>query len=688
MTAPVLNDGQRSSSAPLRAGPDTAAGRITAVRTAAQARNSQQKWLVSGGLLAFGSLGRARSWLRRSRARRPKVTRWNPAMAASMPVKKAPTVSWTEKFLGIYGCTKRALYLVWVTSRWLTFSLALLTLLMGALPGLRAATTKRVIDAVVAGMNTGSGHAAVAWLLVEAAIVVTQAAARRGFEVAESFLGTLLGNRVNVMILQKALDLQLTDFEDSTLYDKLTRARREASQRPLSLAKQSLSLLRNSLALLGYGALLLGFSPMAVAVLVITAIPPFIAGVKFAGDAFQLARRQTSGFREQIYLERVMAMDAPAKEVKLFGLGPWLLKRYRGIFDSFFKDTSNLALRQGSYGFLLELISTSGLYAAFAWVALAAVRQQISLGDMTMYLLIFQEGQQAFSSILRAIGGMYADNLYLSNLYEFLDYKVQSTGGTATSGPSPGDGLRFEEVWFRYPGATEDTIKGVTFHIPPGTRFALVGNNGAGKTTLIKLLTGLYQPNKGRILLDGRDLREWDPQTLKSRCGAIFQDFVRYELTVGENVGVGDIDAIEEEPRLQRAAEKGMAAPFIDEWPQKYSTQLGNLFMRGRELSGGQWQKVALSRALMRENADLLILDEPTAAMDAEAEAQIFERLASLTAEQSALLISHRFSTVRMADQIAVLNDGVISEYGSHQELLALEGTYSRLFNLQAKGYQ
>jgi len=632
--------------------------------------------------------------IRRSRFRSrwiskaPKVIRWNPAMAASMPVKKAQSASWAERFFGIYGCTKRALYLVWVTSRWLTFSLALLTLLMGALPGLRAATTKRVIDAVVAGMHTGSGHAAITWLAVEAAIVVSQAAARRGFEVAESFLGTLLGHRVNVMILQKALDLQLTDFEDSTLYDKLTRARREASQRPLSLAKQSLSLLRNSLALLGYGALLLGFSPVAVAVLVLTAIPPFIAGVKFAGDAFQLARRQTSGFREQIYLERVMAMDAPAKEVKLFGLGPWLLKRYRGIFDSFFKDTSNLALKQGSYGFLLELISTSGLYLAFAWVAIAAVRQQISLGDMTMYLLIFQEGQQAFSAILRAIGGMYADNLYLSNLYEFLDYKVQQTGGTATSGPSPGDGVRFEEVWFRYPGATEDTIKGVNFHIAPGTRFALVGNNGAGKTTLIKLLTGLYQPNKGRILLDGRDVKEWDAETLKSRCGAIFQDFVKYELTVGENVGVGDIDAVDEEPRLARAADKGMAAPFIDEWPQKYGTQLGNLFMRGRELSGGQWQKVALSRALMRENADLLVLDEPTAAMDAEAEAQIFERLASLTEKQSALLISHRFSTVRMADHIAVLEDGKISEYGSHEELLALDGTYSRLFKLQAKGYQ
>ncbi|CAJ1381463.1 unnamed protein product [Effrenium voratum] len=595
-------------------------------------------------------------------------------MAASMPAKKPEKVTWVARLSGLGSCTSRALRLVWVTSRWLSFSLALLTLLMGALPTLRAAVTKRVIDAVVQGASSGAGpHAALVFLGLEAGIVVLQAAARRGFEVAESFLGTLLGHRVNVMILEKALELQLTDFEDSSLYDKLTRARREASQRPLSLAKQSLSLIRNSLSLLGYGALLLGFSPLAVVVLLVTAVPPFIAGVKFAGDAFQLARRQTSGFREQIYLERVIAMDAPAKEVKLFSLGPWLLKRYKGIFDSFFKDTTNLALRQGTYGFLLELISTSGLYLAFAWVAISAVKGQISLGQMTMYLLIFQEGQQAFSSILRAIGGMYSDNLYLSNLYEFLDYKVQPVGGTARSGPKPGDGVRFEDVWFRYPGASEDTIKGVSFHIPPGTRFALVGNNGAGKTTLIKLLTGLYQPNQGRILLDGLDLKEWSSQALKQRIGAIFQDFVRYELSVGENVGVGDVDAIEQEPRLVRAAERGMADPFIQQWPQKYRTQLGNLFMRGRELSGGQWQKVALSRALMREEADLLILDEPTAAMDAEAEAAIFDRLTSLTADQSALLISHRFSTVRMADQIAVLEGGKIAEYGSHEELLALE---------------
>jgi ABC-type multidrug transport system fused ATPase/permease subunit len=242
-------------------------------------------------------------------------------------------------------------------------------------------------------------------------------------------------------------------------------------------------------------------------------------------------------------------------------------------------------------------------------------------------------------------------------------------------------------VWFRYPGEDEDTIKGVSFRIPPGTRFALVGSNGAGKTTLIKLLTGLYKPTKGKILLDGLDLQEWDPLALQSRIGAIFQDFLRYELSAGANIGVGDISAIENTTQVSRAASRGMAASFIEEWPDQYQSQLGNLFQQGQDLSGGQWQKVALSRALMREDADLLVLDEPTAAMDAEAEAEIFDRLARLSANQSALLVSHRFSTVRMADRIAVLQNGKIQEEGSHEELLAHGGDYARLFSLQAKGY-
>lgn len=606
-------------------------------------------------------------------------------MAGAPPKPKAP---WSERPKELVSCTKRALALVWKTGYLLTFGLASLTLLLGVLPGLRAAVTKRVIDAVVSGMASGSSHIALKWLGIEAALIVGIAAARRAQDVAESFLGTLLGHKVNVMILEKAQELQLTDFEDSNLYDKLTRARREASRRPVSLAKAVLSLIRNTLSLVAYGTLLLRFSPLAVGVLLATAVPPFLAELKFAGDAFQLARRQTSGFREQIYLERVLAQSETAKEVKLFKLGPWLLSRYCSIFDKFFGDTTSLALRQGFFGFLLELFSSTGLYMAFAWVVAAAVNQQISLGDMTMYLLVFKEGQQAFSAILKSIGAMYADNLYLSNLYEFLDYKVDRPGGTKVTGPLPKDGVRFEDVCFGYPGAKEDTIKGVSFHIPPGTRFALVGSNGAGKTTLIKLLSGLYKPTKGRILLDGLDVQEWDTEVLQTRFGAIFQDFIRYELSVGENVGVGDVDAVDDEARLARAATQGMAAPFIEEMPQRYQTQLGHLFMRGRELSGGQWQKVALSRALMREGADLLVLDEPTAAMDAEAEAEIFDRLSSLAANQSALLISHRFSTVRMADRIAVLQDGTIQEEGSHEELLALGGTYEKLFTLQAKGYQ
>eukprot|EP00929_Paragymnodinium_shiwhaense_P067783 TRINITY_DN34082_c0_g1_i6.p1 TRINITY_DN34082_c0_g1~~TRINITY_DN34082_c0_g1_i6.p1 ORF type:complete len:435 (+),score=70.52 TRINITY_DN34082_c0_g1_i6:60-1364(+) len=297
-------------------------------------------------------------------------------------------------------CTGRALQLVWVTSRALSLALAVLTVAMGVFPGFRALVTKKVIDAVVAGANLGSPNSALVWLGVEASLIICIAGARRSQEVAESFLGTLLGHRVNVMILNKALELQLTDFEDSAIYDKLTRARREASRRPLSLAKGSFQLIRNALSLFAYGALLCRFSGWAVILLLLTAVPPFFAEVKFAGDAFQLSRRQTSGFREQIYLERVLAMDAPAKEVKLFELGGWMLRRYCAIFDSFFKDTRSLAMRKGIAGFLLELVSSAGLYVAYGWVAAAAVGGSISLGDMTMYFLIFKEGQQVPLSAL------------------------------------------------------------------------------------------------------------------------------------------------------------------------------------------------------------------------------------------------------------------------------------------------
>jgi ATP-binding cassette subfamily B protein len=401
-----------------------------------------------------------------------------------------------------------------------------------------------------------------------------------------------------------------------------------------------------------------------------------------------LFRWRSPETRMQMYLETVIAREDHAKEVKLFELGPRLLDRYRAIFRKVFAEDRALTIRRDTWGFFLGLVSTGAFYAAYAWVALSAVRGHITLGEMTMYVMLFRQGQAAVSASLSAIGGMYEDNLYLSTLYEYLDTPVDAGTGDRTAGPTPGDGLRFEHVTFTYPGTSEPAVSDVSFHLRPGESLALVGENGSGKTTLIKLLTRLYVPNGGRILLDGLDLAEWQPAALRRRIGVIFQDFARYQLKVGENIGAGDVRHFEDESRWRTAAELGMSAPFIEELPAGYGTQLGKWFKEGRELSGGQWQKIALSRAFMRADADILVLDEPTAAMDARAEAQVFEQFQALARERMVILISHRFSTVRMADQILVIAGGSVLERGSHEQLMQLGGHYAGLFSLQARGYQ
>ncbi|MFI4914578.1 MAG: ABC transporter ATP-binding protein, partial [Steroidobacterales bacterium] len=524
--------------------------------------------------------------------------------------------------------------------------------------------------------------------LFEGLLVAALSGVQRGLSLCQALLRAQLGQRVNVMILEKALTLELQHFEDSEFYDKLTRARREASSRPLSLVTRTFGLLQNTISLLSYAVLLVHFSPWAVLVLLLAGVPAFIAEAKFSGDAFRLFRWRSPETRMQMYLETVLAREDHAKEVKLFGLGKRLLQRYRDIFARLYREDRSLSIRRDSWGFGLGLIATATFYGAYAWIALSTVYARITLGQMTRYLLLFRQGQSAVAAILSAVGGMYEDNLYLSTLYEYLETPVAPLAGVALRGPRPEDGVRFEHVSFTYPNAAEPVLRDINLHLPPGASLALVGENGSGKTTLIKLLTRLYRPDAGRILLDGLDLSEWQDAALRARIGVIFQDFARYQMLVGENVGAGDERYFEDERRWRDAADKGRAAEFVEQLPQGYRTQLGKWFRDGQELSGGQWQKIALSRAFMRTEADVLVLDEPTAAMDARAEAEVFEHFRLLARDRITILISHRFSTVRMADQIAVLDHGRIIEQGSHEQLMQRAGHYAQLFALQARGYR
>ncbi|ADO75776.1 ABC transporter ATP-binding protein [Stigmatella aurantiaca] len=583
--------------------------------------------------------------------------------------------------------------LFWESSPRGAVVLGLLTLTAAVLPASIAWVGKLIVDGVVAGQGGGEAarHRVLELVALELGLMLVSVTVERGLALTRELLRVGLGNLLNERILQKALTLELRHFEDSDTYDKMQNARREASTRPLSLVMEAFSIIRNLVTLSTYAVMLVTLSPWSVAVLVLASIPAFIAEARMAEEGFRLHSWRAPERRKLAYLEWILTRDNHVKEVKLFGLGPMVLDRYQSLHWKFFSEEKGLSIRRMAWGLGLGALALGAFYGCYAFIAGRATLGLISVGDMVLYLSLFRGGQTAFQGILTSLGSMYEGALYMSTLFAYLDIPTGAETPRVVPALSPrkglGNTLELRNVSFRYPGKEAWALRGVSLRLEPGEKLALVGENGAGKTTLVKLLLRMYEPTEGDIFYGGVNVKDMEPEDLRSRFGAVFQDFVRYQFNVAENIGLGHVQSIENRERIRQAAEHGGAHGVIEELPQKYDTMLGGWFDKGFELSGGQWQKLAVARAFMRE-AEVLILDEPTASIDAEAEHALFERFQALAANRITLVISHRFSTVRMADRIAVLHNGRVDELGNHSELMALDGRYAHLFNLQARGYQ
>ncbi len=589
---------------------------------------------------------------------------------------------------------QRAFALVWDAHPASALGMALCSTVGALLPAAQAWVGKLIVDAVVNAINGQVGAVAglqsvAPYLAIEFGLFVVQAANGQARRFAEHVLHARINLSLNSRIIRKALELDLSHFENAEFYDKLQNARREADWRSLQIVDGGFYLVQNAVTLFSFGALLVRFSPWLAVLLFVATIPAFIAQSQYAEINFRVLSWRAPESRKLQYLEHLLTDYDAVKEVKLFGLGEPLLGRYADLFWKFMREDQTIAQRRSLASLGWGLVATVSYYAAYTWIAWRAVDSRITLGDMTLYLGLARSSQGMFEAIFYGLSDLYENGLFMSNLFAFLELRPQMTIA-AHPRPAPTEirqGIEFRDVSFRYEGHDEYALRHVNLSIQPGEKIALVGPNGAGKTTLIKLLTRLYDPTEGQILLDGVDLRDYDLSDLRRRIGVIFQDFVRYHLAAAENVGFGQIDALEDRPRIITAAEKSGAHTVIAALPEGYETMLGRWFSKGRDLSGGEWQKVALSRAFMRD-CELIVLDEPTAALDAENEFRVFQQFRELTEDKMAVLISHRFSTVRMADRIFVIEEGHISEQGTHADLLARGGTYARLFTMQAESYR
>jgi ATP-binding cassette subfamily B protein len=604
--------------------------------------------------------------------------------------------SWAERWRDMRAAFRnvpKAFTLVWQASQGATLVMAAVTIVSGLLPISQAWVAKLIVDTVVNAVTGGTAptvalQAALPYLLIEFALLTASTLLNQVRSLAEHMLNARLGNAINTAIIRKSLALDLHFFEDAQFYDKLQNARRESNWRAMSIINTSFTLVQNVITLLSFAVGLLAFSPLIALILFGATIPSFIVQTRYSKLNFRLLTWRAPEARKMSYMEHLLTVDSSAKEIKLFGLGEPLLNRYQELFWKFYQEDEHLARRRSIISMLWGLLATASYYGAYAWIVWVTVSGAITIGAMTFYLTLFRQSQGTFQGLFYNAGQLFESGLFLENLFDFLSLRPQMITGKGRKVAHPiAQGIEFRNVSFRYPDREDYALREVSFTVRPGEKIALVGANGAGKTTLIKLLTRLYDPTEGEILLDGVDLREYDLDDLRQSIGVIFQDFVRYQVSARENIGFGQIEELENEQRILSASERGGADEVIERLPKGYDTVLGRWFEKGAELSGGQWQKIALGRAFMRDS-EVLVLDEPTSALDAEREYEIFQRFRELTAGRIAFLISHRFSTVRMADRIAVIDGGRLAELGTHQELLELGGTYARLFNLQAEGYR
>ena len=621
----------------------------------------------------------------------------NSTPPTGLPRQSPPNESGQNRFLGtgeFFRHFQRIFALVWAASPMDTAILAALAILGGLVPPSLAWNKKLMIDQVVlfatAQQNAWTGLISMLPLLfMILLIVLVNSVIVQGQALAEKSLRSKLRFHINSLIMGKAMSLDMSYFEESEYYDSLQNARQDSDQRSLDIVVQSFRLFQLSVNFVAFAFLLIQFSPFLILILLGTTLPSFGMQSRFGQLTFRLLNGQAPEQREMKYLEELLSVDRYAKEVKLFNFGPTLLARYTSRFWQLFKEDIALAKKRSLISLGWASVGLVGYFSAISWIIYRAIARTISFGDAVLYLEVFEQSHYLGQSFLLSLLRLYESSLFTKNVFAFLALEPVNEKLRSVK-PLPASlskGIEFRDVSFRYKDRNDWALRNINLTLMPGEKIALVGLNGAGKTTFVKLITGLYAPTEGKILLDGVDMTEIDLTEWRKRIGVIFQDFVHYQFTAAENIGIAQIEALEDKERIIDSAQKGGAHDVISNLPNGYETRLGTWFKNGHELSIGQWQKVALSRIFMRD-AEILIMDEPTASLDAEQEYLIFQHFRRLTEGRFSILISHRFSSVRMMDRIIVLDGGSIVEMGTHDELLLRKGIYSKLFNTQADGYR